>query len=41
MILRLKENEQVCMFCNVVEVVFLATFPLALPFLIMAASINN
>jgi hypothetical protein len=35
MILKLKENEQVCKFCNIAEGVFLITFPLALPVLII------
>jgi hypothetical protein len=40
MILKLKEDERVCIFCDIVQATFLATFPIALPFLIMAASMK-
>jgi len=40
MILKLKQDERVCKFCNIVEGLFLVTFPLALPFLIMAGSMR-
>jgi len=35
MIMKLKENENVCKFCNVIEALVLVTFPLAVPILIM------
>ena len=35
MIMKLKENENVCKFCNVIEGLVLVTFPLAVPILIM------
>lgn len=34
-IIHLKENEQVCYFCNVVNLVAQITIPLALPFIII------
>ena len=35
MIMKLKENENVCKFCNVIEALVLVSFPLAVPILIM------
>tara|TARA_B110000858_G_scaffold194538_1_gene249118 strand:+ start:2551 stop:2685 length:135 start_codon:yes stop_codon:yes gene_type:complete len=35
MIMKLRENERVCRFCNIVEGLFLVAFPLVLPALIM------
>jgi hypothetical protein len=35
MIMKLRENEKVCRFCDIVEGLFLVTFPLVLPALIM------
>jgi hypothetical protein len=40
MILKLKQDQRVCKFCNILEGIFLAIFPVALPFLIMAAAID-
>ena len=33
--MKLKENENVCKFCNVIEALVLVSFPLAFPILIM------
>ena len=35
MIMKLRENEKICKFCNFVEAMVLVTFPLILPALIM------
>mgnify|MGYP001158132187 FL=1 len=35
MIMKLKENDKLCKFCDIVEGLFLVTFPLILPALIM------
>jgi len=35
LIMKLKENEKVCKFCDIVEGLFLITLPLALPIMII------
>ena len=40
MILKLKQDQRLCKFCNILEGIFLALFPIALPFLIMAGAMQ-
>jgi hypothetical protein len=40
MILKLKQDQRLCKFCNILEGIFLALFPVALPFLIMAGAMQ-
>jgi len=35
-----KENEQVCLFCDIAEFSFFVTFPFALPWLIILSSVS-
>jgi hypothetical protein len=41
LMMKLRENEKVCKYCDIAEGIFLAVFPLLLPILIVVATANQ